>query len=295
MAECVDVGDDRHVGVARLGCRDCRPQAITRRGHERSMEGARHRQRHHALRAEFFRVTAGLLDAARRARNHHLPWRIEVGDPHLVVGAPARNFNEIVVEAEHRRHRTWRLETCLVHCVTTFEHEAHTVVIAECTVGGEGGVLAEAVARAETWFDAETFDCVEHHEAAHKRGELGVAGVFQRVGISIEQESADVAAGDCRCFIDEFPTFVTDPRTTHARSLRALTRKQEREQPSTSRARDYEKVAPSSAVAFLHAVPEWRNGRRDGLKIRCLVRACGFDSHLGHHNDCEQEPFATRS
>ena len=25
--------------------------------------------------------------------------------------------------------------------------------------------------------------------------------------------------------------------------------------------------------------PEWRNGRRDALKMRCL-RACGFDSHL---------------
>ena len=29
-------------------------------------------------------------------------------------------------------------------------------------------------------------------------------------------------------------------------------------------------------------VPEWRNGRRCGLKIRCL-RAYGFESRLRHH------------
>ena len=31
------------------------------------------------------------------------------------------------------------------------------------------------------------------------------------------------------------------------------------------------------------AAPEWRNGRRAGLKIPCPPRACGFDSHLRHH------------
>ena len=28
--------------------------------------------------------------------------------------------------------------------------------------------------------------------------------------------------------------------------------------------------------------PEWRNGRRDGLKIHCPLKACGFESRLGH-------------
>ena len=30
-------------------------------------------------------------------------------------------------------------------------------------------------------------------------------------------------------------------------------------------------------------VPEWRNGRRGGLKNRCLT-TCEFDSRLGHHS-----------
>ena len=34
-------------------------------------------------------------------------------------------------------------------------------------------------------------------------------------------------------------------------------------------------------------VPEWRNGRRGGLKNRCLT-TCEFDSRLGHQFSREQ-------
>ena len=34
--------------------------------------------------------------------------------------------------------------------------------------------------------------------------------------------------------------------------------------------------------AILAHAPEWRNGRRGGLKNRCLT-TCEFDSRLGHH------------
>ena len=34
-------------------------------------------------------------------------------------------------------------------------------------------------------------------------------------------------------------------------------------------------------------VPEWRNGRRGGLKNRCLT-TCEFDSRLGHHSEPEK-------
>lgn len=37
-------------------------------------------------------------------------------------------------------------------------------------------------------------------------------------------------------------------------------------------------IALQSALA-----PEWRNGRRRGLKIPRSLRACGFKSHLRHH------------
>ena len=36
------------------------------------------------------------------------------------------------------------------------------------------------------------------------------------------------------------------------------------------------------ATRRFYAVPEWRNGRRGGLK-NLFLRECGFDSHLGHH------------
>ena len=36
-------------------------------------------------------------------------------------------------------------------------------------------------------------------------------------------------------------------------------------------------------IFAVHPVlPEWRNGRRVGLKIQCPLKTCGFDSHLGH-------------
>ena len=33
---------------------------------------------------------------------------------------------------------------------------------------------------------------------------------------------------------------------------------------------------------YFRVAPEWRNGRRGGLKNRCLT-TCEFDSRLGHH------------
>jgi hypothetical protein len=38
--------------------------------------------------------------------------------------------------------------------------------------------------------------------------------------------------------------------------------------------------------------PEWRNGRRDGLKNRCL-RACGFKSHLRYQSLKQQIEWAS--
>ena len=37
--------------------------------------------------------------------------------------------------------------------------------------------------------------------------------------------------------------------------------------------------------------PEWRNGRRDGLKIHCPSKMCGFESRLGHENDRHRRYF----
>lgn len=107
-----------------------------------------------------------------------------------------------------------------MHRITAFDNEAHAVVEAERAVGGECGVFTEAVARAHTRLKAESFNRIEHHEARHERGELGVASVFQRVGIGVEQEGADVATADGRRLLDQFPTFVVAPGSPHAGSLR---------------------------------------------------------------------------
>ena len=37
--------------------------------------------------------------------------------------------------------------------------------------------------------------------------------------------------------------------------------------------------------------PEWRNGRRDGLKIHCPLKACGFESRLGHEQGKNRSYF----
>ena len=41
-----------------------------------------------------------------------------------------------------------------------------------------------------------------------------------------------------------------------------------------------------SAIMNLR-LPEWRNGRRGGLKNRCR-KTCEFDSRLGHHSESEK-------
>ena len=40
---------------------------------------------------------------------------------------------------------------------------------------------------------------------------------------------------------------------------------------------------------YFRVAPEWRNGRRGGLKNRCLT-TCEFDSRLGHHPQKKRTP-----
>ena len=104
--------------------------------------------------------------------------------------------------------------------------------------GGERGVLAEAVAGAEARLDAETLDRVEHHQARHERGELGVAGVAEFLRIGVAQQLGDVASGHVARLVDQLPALVIAPRQTHARSLRPLTGEGEGEHPRQARPTD---------------------------------------------------------
>ena len=110
-------------------------------------------------------------------------------------------------------------------------------------VADERRVLAEAVAGAEAGVDADALDGVEHHQARHERGQLGVAGVLQFVGVGVEQQLADVSSGDLARLVDQLPALVIDPRSTHSWTLRSLTGEREcehwgeaRPNPSLSRA-----------------------------------------------------------
>ncbi len=68
----VDVGDDRHVGVAWLGLGERVTEPFACRGHERRVERPRHLQRHDLLRAEFLGV--------ERCRPRH-----PSGDPAITI------------------------------------------------------------------------------------------------------------------------------------------------------------------------------------------------------------------
>ena len=71
-------------------------------------------------------------------------------------------------------------------------------------------------------FDAEPLDGVEHHQAGHERGELGVAGVLQLVGVGVAEQRVEIALGVLAGLVDQLPAVVLAPRPTHAGTLRSL-------------------------------------------------------------------------
>ena len=229
VGERVDVGDHRHVAVARFGLGERGAQAISRCGHERCVERAGDLQRHHLLGAEVLGVSGRRLDAVGRSGDDHLAGGVVVRDPHVGVGAPARDVDLVVVEAEHGGHGAGLRESGVVHRRAAFAHEADAVVETEDTGGRERGVLAEAVAGAVARCDAEALDRVEHHQARHVRGQLGVAGVLEFAGVGVAEQGTDVAAGDVAGLVDQFPALVVAPGQPHAGALGPLAREGESE------------------------------------------------------------------
>lgn len=122
-----------------------------------------------------------------------------------------------------------------MHRGTAFVHQCDAVVETERTRCGERRVLAEAVAGAETGLDAEPLHRVEHHQARHERGELGVARVAEFVGIGVAEQRTDVTTGDVAGLTDEFPALVVSPGEPHAGPLRPLAGKGECEHWSQAR------------------------------------------------------------
>src|SRR5690606_38195099 len=105
-----------------------------------------HRQRHDLLGAELLGGGAGRGHALDGAGDHDLAGGVEVGHPHVAVGAAAGDVAVLVVEAQHGGHGAGVVLGGLLHGVATGYHRAHALLEGEHAGGGQRRVLAEAVA-----------------------------------------------------------------------------------------------------------------------------------------------------
>ena len=139
---------------------------------------------------------------------------VVVGHPHLAFGPLAGGLDGVVVGAQHRRHGAGVLLGGVVHGLAPLGDEAQALLEAERAAGGQGGVLAQAVAGAQRGLDADALDGVEDDEAEDEGRQLGVGGGGELVLVGVEQQTADVAAGDG----------ATPPRRLPTRGARAQAR-----------------------------------------------------------------------
>ena len=105
------------------------------------------------------------------------------------------------------------------HGLAAGDDQLDAVVEAQRPAGDEGGVLAQAVAGAGRRCEPDALDGVEHHQAEHGCGQLGVLGLGELLNRGPEQQPGQVAAGRGRCLLDDFPRGVVDPRFTHSGAL----------------------------------------------------------------------------
>ncbi len=92
-----------------------------------------------------------------------------------------------------------------MHRLGALRDQTNALTKRERAGGDQRGVLAQAVARAETRVEAGAFDRIEHHEAGHERRELCVARVLQLFGVGVEQQSLEVALDDFARLTDQLP------------------------------------------------------------------------------------------
>ena len=215
----VDVRYDDALRGADLDLVDRFAQAVARRRHEGRVERARNRQRHEPLAAQLFCDTTGLGDSVGVSGDDNLARCVVVGDPHVAAGAQAGRVDLIVLEPEHRSHSAGSVLGRDLHGLAALGDEAHRVREIEGAGRGQRAVLAEAVPGVGRGFTTDSTDRVEHHHAQHEGGELGIAGLFELVGIGVQQQGLDVATRGVGCFGDKFPRRVIVPGCAHRRLL----------------------------------------------------------------------------
>ena len=223
----VDVGVDGDVGVPQVDGGDRLAEPLASCPHERRVEGAADRHRHHLLRSEGSGRVGGIVDRLGAPGDDDLSGGVVVGDPHVAVDAGAGDLDVVVVEAEDGGHRAGSLRRGGAHRRAAFGDEVEALLERQGPAGHEGGVLAEAVPCRRGGLDAHALDGVEHDQAGHEGGQLGVVGGSQLLGVGVEQQPGDIASQDRRGFVHELPGRVLLPCVAHGRLLRALPREGE--------------------------------------------------------------------
>ena len=80
------------------------------------MECARNVQNHDLLGSSVLRERHPLVDTVHVATNHDLPRRVEVrGNTHAALNTSARVFDRVIIDAEHRGHRSRSAPTGVEH------------------------------------------------------------------------------------------------------------------------------------------------------------------------------------
>ena len=215
----VDVGDHAHLGREEGHLGQSLAQVGPRPLHQRRVECARHRDRHHPLRAQSLGQLAGPGHCFGRAGDDDLTRRVVVRHPHVAFGAHAGGLGVVVRNAEQGGHRARGFLTGPGHGVAAGHDQTDAVLETEGAAGDQCGVLAEAVPGTGGRGEADALHCVEHDEAQHRRRQLRVLGLGQFLDRRTEQQPGQITVGGERRLFDHLPGRVVDPGFPHAGAL----------------------------------------------------------------------------
>lgn len=197
----IDVRHDRREAVQELGPRERPLERHGRRGHQRRMEGAAHRDRHDPRRPQLHGHRRAPLHSLGLARKDRLLRRVEICDPDpAAVLAHIRGglLQFTGGQPEDHGHRAGRVRARLAHRLAARRDEPYAVLETDDTGRDERRVLAEAVARAHQGAARGGQDLpqlAQDHHLQDERGELRVVGAPQIRVVGAEQQFHHVTPG----------------------------------------------------------------------------------------------------